>query len=208
MDVDPTASMRCWAVTLELGGREFEIPALPAADWWPVLSALDLTLILDFLTSSESDQLDEMLLTGEVGDEELSTALTEAVAIVAGRSFHVAAVLVMVAEQNWSAIGGQFARDGFRWDIASLGAALDATYLIMIDALPKKEDRDKFTRLLENERLTGGKRKAPDREKVISEFESLAGPKPTGGVRATGAPSDGERPRTRQQQRQPRQDGP
>jgi len=207
VDVDPAASMRCWAIGLELGGRTFEVPPLPAADWWPVLIAGDPSLILDFLKSdpSDEDNLDDLLLTGEIDGAELSQALIDVIEETAGRSFHVAFVLAAVAAQSWPVVGGELAKRGFRWDVMPLAAALDAIYSIVMEGIAKDEDRKKFVRLLENEALTGGKvAPARDREAVVTEFETFAGPRPTGGLTATGEPSDSARPKTRTLPRQPR----
>jgi hypothetical protein len=206
MNVDPAASMRCWALDIQLGGRTFEIPALPAADWWPVLVDADLARILDFVVSS--DALDELLLTGELGAEELGTVLTDALEETAGRSFHVAYILAAAAVAGWPTIGGELARRGFRWDLQPLGAALDAVYFTVMSNIEKKEDRDKFVRLLENDTLTRkGKRRGPDRDKIIAEFETMAGPKPTGGRTATGGQSGSAPPRTPTQPRPLRRGG-
>jgi hypothetical protein len=96
--VSPLSSMRCWAIELNVEGRVSEIPALPAADWWPVLAEQDLSRVLDLI---ESDELDDAMLSGEVSGETLSEALTAAVEEVAGRSLHVAFVLAAVAEMQW-----------------------------------------------------------------------------------------------------------
>jgi hypothetical protein len=198
MEVDPLASMRCWAVDIELGGRVFEIPALPAVDWWPVVSEMDLGLILDFITSSPDDphNVDDLLLSGAFTAQELTTTLTEAFEEVAGRSLHVAFVLATVAKTGWSTINGTLATAGFRWDEQPLGAALDALYAAIVERLDK-EALDKFLALLDNETLTSGKPTKRHRKKVLDEFETMAGPKPTSGAVATGGPSGSGRPRTR-----------
>lgn len=207
MDVDPLASMRCWAIGIELGGREFEIPALPAVDWWPVLASGDLGLILDFIVSTPDDpgNVDELLLSGALTAEELGQALTDTIEEAAGRSLHAAIVLATVANAQWAAIGGELAQTGFRWDEQPLGAALDAIYAT-ITARLEKDDLAKFLALLENEGLTKGKPSARQRARVEAEFESMAGPRPTTGVVATSERSGSERPRTRPRP-QPRRQG-
>lgn len=208
MDVDPAASMRCWAIELELGGRTFDVPALPAADWWPVLSSGDLSLILDFVesTSKEPFSLEDLLLDGELKAGDLGEALSDAIEAAAGRSYHSAFVLSVVAEQHWASINGVLMARGFRWDRQPLGAALDAIYAEVTSRLGKDE-LAKFLALLENESLTTGGRKARASQAVVSEFESFAGPRPTSGVKSTGAPSDNARPKTRQRSRPPRPSG-
>jgi hypothetical protein len=87
VEVDPLASMRCWAIQLELGGRTYEVPALPAVDWWPVLVSADLGQILDFVVSTPEDpfNLDDLLLDGAFTTAELIEVLTDALEEVAGR---------------------------------------------------------------------------------------------------------------------------
>jgi hypothetical protein len=196
--------MRCWAIELELGGRRFDVPALPAVAWWPVLTSGDLTQILDFVVSTPGDpnSLDEFILDEGLDHAELTEVLTDAVEAAAGRSLHVSMVLAYLAENSWPAINGELVSRGFRWDQQPLGAALDAIYAEVTGRLDK-DGVTKFVAILENEGLTKG-RKAKVSEKVVDEFESIAGPRPTAGVVATGAPSDNARPKTRRRPQQPR----
>lgn len=188
MDVDPLASMRCWAITMTLAGREFEIPALPAADWWPVLSEGRPTAVLDLLKSGLDDPINDLLLTGGVGLDELAESLTDVLEEVTGRSLHAAFVLVTVANLQWPLIGGHLAQHGFRWDVQPIGAALDAIYAVVVGNL-EDDPRKKFLALLENE---GGKPSERKRQQIASEFEAMAGPRPAPAPvpgRATGEPS-------------------
>lgn len=207
MDVDPVASMRCWPITVELAGREYEIPALPAVDWWPVLVDHDVIAVLDIVESGSD--LDEMLLDGVISGEELTEALTDAIETATGRSFHAGFILATVANSSWPVIGGSLAQKGFRWDVQPIGAALDAIYAVVVGAL-EKDEREKFLAMLENESLTQpGKKRTPS-QRVVSEFESMAGtrpsPAPVPGA-ATAEQSSGLRSRTRQRRQPPRQVG-
>jgi hypothetical protein len=215
VEVDPVASMRCWAIEIELGGHFFEVPPLPAADWWPVLTSADRALILDMVESSPEHDLDEMILAGELSGDDLSQALLDTIESVTGRPAQAAYVLAAVAQLQWPSINGRLAERGFRWDVMPIGAALDAIYAIVVGAL-EEEPRKRFLALLDRP-LPGHKREI-DRDKVVSEFEAMAGPKPTGGavaktetpptggVRSSGGPSGSARPRT-PRQRQPRLQG-
>jgi hypothetical protein len=202
MDVDPAASMRCWAIELDLGGRVFDIPALPAADWWPVFASADLTKILDMIESTPGADLDEFLMDNILDSDEMRQSLTDAAEQVSGRSLHVTLILVQVAAMHWAAINGDLARHGFRWDEQPFGAALDAIYLRIMNSFSDQKAQDKFTALLENEALTGGGRNEQAREKALDDFAAMAGPKPTAGVKSTGAPSEGARPKTQPRPRQ------
>ena len=198
MDVDPLASMRCWAVEIELGGRIFEVPALPAADWWPVLVSADLSQILDFIVSTPDDpfNLDDLILEGGLSGEDLAEALLDVIEETAGRSFHSAYVLADVAGMHWPVVNGALAQTGFRWDEQPLGAALDAIYSVVTSRL-EKEPLAKFLAFLDNDTLTTGKRRGRNRDKIMKEFEAMAGPRPTAGAAATGEQSGSARPRIR-----------
>lgn len=197
--------MQCWQVELELGGRTYTVPALPAVDWWPILIDLDLMAILDL---TDTSALDDQLLDGEVTNEDLGTVLKDALEEVTGRSMHVAYVLAVTAEQNWMRINGKLAQSGFRWDEMPLAAALDAVYAATLDLFQKQEDLDKFLAILDNDSLTAPGKKRTASAKIKDEFETMAGPRPTGGVRSSGEPSGSARPRTRSQPRPRRRAGP
>ena len=102
MEVDPLASMRCWAIDLELGGRTYEIPALPAMDWWPVLVSADKTMVLDFLVSRPEDpfNVDELLLLGEFTSEEIAESLTDEIERTVARGVVVAGQKTALYEQS------------------------------------------------------------------------------------------------------------
>lgn len=210
MNVDPLASMRCWAITVEMGGREFEIPALPAVAWWPVIASMQPIDILDMLkSSSETDEfeLDGMLLDGQVTGKELSGVLRDVIEEVTGRTIQAAYVLALTATERWDVVGPAMAQTGFRWDVQPIGAALDLVYSVIMSAL-KEENQKKFEALLEKDFSTPSRDRVPD-QRVISEFEAMAGPRPAPAPlpgKATAVPSDGQRPRTRTRLRQPLQD--
>jgi hypothetical protein len=214
VEIDPLASMRCWAITVEIGGREFEIPALPAADWWPVLADATALGLVDLLKSTDGADLDAMLLSGEVTSTDMTEALMDAISEATGRTFHASFVLATVAGMHWPVVGGQLARDGFRWDVLPIGAALDAVHAVIVESFPADKDgekaRERFLALLEDDNLTkpGGK-KAPSK-RVLSEFEAMAGPMPAPAAvpgKANAGLSASQRPRTRTQPRQPLQGG-
>lgn len=211
MRVDPVASMRCWAIALEIGGREYEIPALPAADWWPILLSGGPGRVIDLIPSRMGgpDDLDAQLLAGEVDGKELGSALTEAIEEATGRSVHVATVLAVIADDRWDIIGPAIAQAGFRWDQQPIGAALDLIYGIVTAGM-NEENRGKFFQLLENESLTQPGRKREPSQEVVKEFEAMAGPRPAPRPlpgRSSAVPSDGARPKTRRQPRQRHQVG-
>lgn len=209
MEVDPLASMQCWAITITLGGREYEIPALPAVSWWPVLVSGDVTQILDFILSTPGDlfSLDELLLSGELTSAEMAPALTDALEVATGRSMHVGIVLATVAGMHWASINGALVRRGFRWEGQPIGAVLDAIYVEVTGRLDK-EALDKFEALLEDESATQPGKKRTVSQNVRSEFEAMAGPRPTPAPATSAEPSGSEPPRTPQPRQPRRQGGP
>lgn len=214
MEVDPLASMRCWAITVELGGREFDIPALPAVDWWPVVADASAFGLIDLLKSTEGADLDAMLLDGRVTHGEMTEVLMDAISEATGRTFHASFALATVAGMHWPVVGGQLAREGFRWDVLSIGAALDACHSIIMESFPSDKDgeaaRKKFADLLEDDTLTQPGRKRTPSQRVMTEFEAMAGPMPAPAPlpgKASAEPSASPRPRTRTRPRQPLQGG-
>lgn len=200
MQVDPAASVRLWAIEIDLAGRTVEIPPLPASHWLPILLDGNPLMVLDLVDGPEGDLVDELILAGGVQANELVDALIAAIEQAAGRPFHTALVLAQVARVQWPSISGLLAEKGFRWDEAPLGAALDAVYTIVAKHL-KAEQLARFEVLLNTPVvIQGQRRRRVDREQVMEQFESLAGPRPAG-VRATGAPSDNARPKTRRSSR-------
>lgn len=200
--------MSCWEIELELGGRNYTVPALSAVDWWPIVTNPETLLdVLDLIEGGQ-EELDDRLLAGEVTLAEIWEALRDAVEAAAGRSLHAAYVIASTAEQGWSRVNGTMVAKGFRWDGAPLGAALDAVYATVLGLFQKQEDLDGWLRLLNDEALTTPGKKREASATVKNEFESMAGPRPTGGARSTVARSGSARSKTRTRPRPPRQDGP
>lgn len=203
--------MALWELDVELGGRHFTVPALPASEWFPILLTGDVGRVLDMMVStSRDDPIDplDLLLEGKLAEGEIADRCIDAFEEVAGRPFGVAFVLAYAATQRWALINGRLVLSGFDWTERPLGAALDAIYAVFTENA-SEEGRAKFDALLETPINTGpkGKVRPADAERMESGFASIAGPKPTtGALRATGALSDSARSRTRTQPQQPRPD--
>lgn len=199
MNVDPAASMRCWAVDVEIGGAVHTIPALPAADWWPVLAGE--TPPFDLLPAGHD--IDDLLIDGKIDSGELASAFRDAIEQACGRSQEEAVTIAAVAAGAWSWVGGRMALAGFRWDVMPISAALDALHAIFMEHL-NDEGRKKYEAL-----LAQAGPKQLDRAAAISEFEELAGPRPAPApLRSSAAPSGSPPPRTRQPSQPPRRRGP
>lgn len=201
MEVDPAASVQVWAIEIDLGGRTFEVPALPAAAWLPVLLDGNPLMVLDLIESTAVDSdvdndVDALILSGQVQADEIIETLTTAIEQAAGREFHCAFVIAQVARAQWPTVNGILAERGFRWNEEPLGAALDAIYSIVTKHLAE-DALAKFHRLLDTPiSLSPNRRRRPNREKALADFEAMAGPRPAA-VPATGARSGSARSRTR-----------
>ena len=186
---------------------------MPAVDWWPILTSASPSSLIDILKSSREGELEDLLLSGQITSEELEDVFIDTIEEATGRPFQAALILALFAQEHWIGIGARLAERGFRWDVLPIGAALDAVYGIIVNALEEKP-RKKFLALLD--KPMPGRRREVDREKVVSQFEAIAGPKPTtgvvakgtkpptSGVRSSGEPSGSARPRTPTRPRRPR----
>lgn len=185
MSSDPIASMRCWAVGVMLGGREYTVPALPAAAWWPVLAEMRISAFLDLVPGSD---LTDHLMTGEVTVTEIEEAMIGALEETAGRPITAAAVIAGCAIGHWAGLNGQLVREGVRWDVLPLAAVLDALHALILERLGDRKDektqqllRDKYLAMLEQP--LPGLSKEVDHEKRAEDFASIAGPMPTAVLR-------------------------
>lgn len=198
MNVDPSAGMRCWAVTVEIGGRAYTIPPLPAVDWWPLLAegATAETMIEMLPPGHDLDDrlLDEASISGELRD-----AFSDALEEVCGRTIAEAQAIAGVALAAWTWVGGKLALSGFRWDVMPIAAALDAIHTLLMT-----ESNEDFRKQYEKLLAGAAPKKHLDRAAALSEFEAAAGPRPTAVPLATGGPSGDSLARTRQPPQPPR----
>lgn len=215
MKTDPLASMRCWAIGVVLGGREYTIPASPAVSWWPLLAEPSGAALLDMIKDPD---LTDRLWQGEIETQEITEAVIETIETVTGRSFPAAYLIAGIADQHWASINGQLVRDGVRWDVLPVGAILDAIHVLLLERFGESKNEktglrwvDEYLAALDAPRPGTGSRVS---EQAISDFETMAGPRPTrsGGVTAppelsSDAPSVGTPSRTRTPSRPPRRPG-
>ena len=216
MKTDPLASMRCWAIGVTLGGQEYTIPAAPAAAWWPLLAEPSGSALLDMIKDPD---LTDRLWQGEIETQDISDATIETIEAAAGRSVTAALLIASIADEHWASINGQLTREGVRWDVLPLGAVLDAIHALLMERFGDSKN-EKTGRLVREDYLAAlemplsgtGSRVS---EQAISDFETMAGPRPTrsGGVTAppelsSGAPFADTPSRTRTPSRPPRRPGP
>jgi hypothetical protein len=145
MPADALAALRIWALDVELAGETFVVPARPAVDWF--LAILDeevpLPLIPGMMDDAAEERITDMLLDGEVDAEEIAVRSRELLTAAAGRPWWEADRLIRSSGASWHIIGGELTRLGVDLGKVSLGAALNAIYVICTRTMDEKE-RNKF----------------------------------------------------------------
>lgn len=125
LEVDPIASMRIWAIEVDLGANVARIPPTCAADWMPCLMRMDVMGVLDLV---EGFSLEESLMDGELTVIQARDAAVKLLESAAGRPAWTALALVSLATRYWGSVGADLMRVSVKFDQISLGAALDAIY--------------------------------------------------------------------------------
>jgi hypothetical protein len=143
---DPAASLSLFAIDFTMGGRDFTLPAHPAARWLEVLLANDLSLLVTaepegLIDPDSSYAIDVMLLDGSVDMDDYRGALFDVLGAVAGRDWWEAVGLVgaVAVESNWSRINGQLVRAGIDAGEVPLAAWLDAALSLCTEHMDEKQ---------------------------------------------------------------------
>lgn len=143
---DPAASLRIWAVEVDLAGFTLRIPPLPASDWLPILMRLEVLGLMELI---EDVDLDEPLMDGTLKADQVVKALEELTEAATGRTQWCTMMLALSAREHWHVVGADLARAGVRFDQISIGAALDAIYGSLCRSMDEKGIA-KFNRALEH----------------------------------------------------------
>lgn len=164
LNLDPIQSMRPWPVVVTLGGRELEIPALPAVDWLAILMApesqLD-DLFPGLLSPDGVDWVEEQILDGNLGLAEFQELVFQIIETVSARKWWVTLRLVDVARRSWDVVGSEMLIRGIDPARISLSAWLD---VLLITVLKNMDPKDVT---MFNLRLEA----APDQEQGPEEME-------------------------------------
>lgn len=138
MEVDGGALIRPRAVLVDLGGREYRIPALPASTWMLVILEQTWSDVVPGLLEGDMDDLYEQVESGEVTGEACELAAKDALGAVAGVSWWSVLALVHSAAQD-PAVFGELRTSGLDLETAPLGAALVSLYRIYTRDREKKD---------------------------------------------------------------------
>lgn len=129
-------SLKPWPATVLLGAREFEIPAMAAADWLAYLmqAAPDVDgLIIDLF-----DDAEKMLYAGSITIEQLYEAVLDLIATVCARPWWVALRQINVARNAWHVLGPKILE---RVDLehVSISAFLDVLLVVTLESMDPKD---------------------------------------------------------------------
>lgn len=164
LNLDPIQSMRPWSVVVTCGGRELEIPALPAVDWLTILMApesqLD-DLFPGLLSPEDADWVEEQILDGELRLPEFQDLVFKVIETVSARKWWVALRLIDLARRSWDVIGSEMLLRGIDATRISLSAWLD---VLLVTVLKNMDPKDVA---MFNLRLEA----APDEEQEPEEME-------------------------------------
>lgn len=148
MEINGLAALRCWPITINLGGDTYRIGPRPAIDWiMPLIDEDWMRVVPGLLDRDAGSPLPALLLSGTVQGAECVRAARDATEIAAGMSWWTAVRLVLSSTQ-YADLSGQLVIDGVDATRVSLGAFTQATYRIMTRDADKKQ-RAKIDRSLE-----------------------------------------------------------
>jgi hypothetical protein len=146
---DPVASLRSWPVDVELSGITIQIPALSAADWLAVLMAspLDLEAVFPGLAPGALEVVDDLLYSEKLTVLELQETVLDIITTASGRPWWITMRLISSAMTNWGLLGSDLALAGIDADKLSLGAWLDALFILIVRATPEDQLTMFFSKL-------------------------------------------------------------
>lgn len=146
MNIDPVASLRRWAVAVELAGREFRIPPLGADVWLMAVQGAYVRIVPGMfeLDGDAQDDLLDLMLAGRLSVAECQGAARDAIAAAAGMKWWAAVRLSSYALQEWGTIGGALLIRGVDPQAVSFGAFLTATYRFILENCQGEPERQKL----------------------------------------------------------------
>lgn len=141
MQVDPLAALKLWPVIVEIGDREYTIPAAPAADWIVAVLRTDTPFpLLSLLEPDDYEELkDHALIEQDVPMEEVARVSEAALEVASGWKWWTAQLLIMSAAQEWRIIGGEMTKRGLDPRTLPLGAWLNGIYAMATERLDANE---------------------------------------------------------------------
>lgn len=142
VNTDLSWSLRCWPVTVTVAGQDFPIAAMPATDWIMAIIGMEddvLGVLSALLSEEDSEDLLDVMLTGNVDPEDLVNVTMDLVTQVGARPWWVTLRLVGLVRQSWDTIGAELTYRGVDPDRLSFAAWLDVLLLVTMRMMDPKE---------------------------------------------------------------------
>ena len=133
---DPVWSLKPWPAVIWLGGEEFEIPAMAAADWLSYLmqETPDTDgLIMDFLDGAE-----KLIYNEKISVMELYEAVLDLISTVCARPWWVALRQINVARGSWNVLGPKML-ERVDFEHISIAAFLDVLLVVTLESMDPKD---------------------------------------------------------------------
>lgn len=154
---DPLASLRLWSVVVELGGKEFTVPSLPAARWLEILMAPTSELNPEdwfpgFAGPQAVMDVNNMLIDGVISQDEVVAVIWDVLEAMSGRRWWITLRLCASARAHWEWLGGELALAGVSPFDMPLGFWLDGVYAAMVKGIAERASKPQlvadWTRML------------------------------------------------------------
>ncbi len=160
-------SLRPGPVVFLVRGKEYEIPALPAADWLEVLMRPDWAGD-DVFIELMPDGIN--LVLGSLGPDQAEGLALEVIEDVTGRHWWVAVRLIQTLAHTWDVMGAEAVFNHVDAEKLSLAGWLDAMLVLLMNRL-SDENATMFVAQLE---MPPFGEEMPEEELAISESQFLS----------------------------------
>lgn len=129
---------------IDILGDTYDIPAMPAADWFALVLSDDTPFpLLQLLPAGAQFRVHVALVNGVLSVEEIAELSRKLLAAMSGMLWWEADRLIRSSASYWRVIGGELTRRGVNLHRESLAAVLNAIYVICT-ATMSAEERKRF----------------------------------------------------------------
>jgi hypothetical protein len=144
MRFDADASMQCWGVYLNIGGRDYYIPPRPAGPWLRAIVTPSYRAIVPGMVSGmPMDDLLDAMVARRVTLRDLDEAARQAIAEISGMRWWSATRLASWLISNWHTLGSAVLSRGLDMSKAPLGAVLVVTYRVILENCKDEQERQR-----------------------------------------------------------------